>query len=112
MKIDLRCAKITKLAQRLAGTQLKEQEGTLMISDLTSQLAETMAIKKDAIISEALDGICFINQDELTRRVRIERLPDGREIFLLDGEPKIEFYPIEINIQEGSGTISQKYRNL
>lgn len=83
-----------------------------MISDLTSQLAETMAIKKDAIISEALDGIYFINQDELTRRVRIERLPDGREIFLLDGEPKIEFYPIEINIQEGSGTISQKYRNL
>lgn len=83
-----------------------------MVESIQKQAAEKMGLEKDKIISEVLDGVFFLNQEELKRRARIEVAPDGREFFILDDTPRIEFYPIEFKVEDGNGAVSQKYRIL
>lgn len=45
-------------------------------------------------------------------RLIIKRMPDGREIYCLDGKPFLEAYPMKVAIIENKITINQKYRIL
>ena len=57
-----------------------------------------------------------INLDEIKDRGRVERLPDGKEVFFFDSIPLVEFFPVAFNTSnQGLSTYwnaTQHYRKL
>ncbi|WP_420411623.1 hypothetical protein [Roseibium sp.] len=90
-----------------------------MIDDLAYKAAAGMATKKDGILATAIRKHLGLLEFELTAlagRCARHQFPGGAEVYLIDGQPIVEFYPVEFeNTKDGDNaifTVKQNYRFL
>lgn len=84
-----------------------------MIVDYIEMLSRKHTASKDSLILDAIerrDGTALIFLSQAKHRGLITQFPDGREIFVWDGKPLIEFYPITTSFDGTKMKVEQKYR--
>ena len=84
-----------------------------MIEEFIKVLMENHSAQKDKLIKTAIgtnnDWVLF-DLSQIAKRGQRNIFPDGREVFIWDGKPLIEFYPIETSFDGTKMTVTQKYR--
>jgi len=88
-----------------------------VMSTITADVSKSMGHGKDAVIMQAINdagetGITMANIEAIRQRGRFELYPDKTEIFIWDGKPLLKFYPLELNMENGTITASQPYQKF
>jgi hypothetical protein len=84
-----------------------------MIDKLIETLMERQVRQKEELIKTAIginDNAILLDLSSVPRRGQRNVFPDGREVFVWDGKPIIEFYPIETSSDGAKMTVTQRYR--
>lgn len=84
-----------------------------MIKEHVKALIKSQIAQKEEIIKKAIgisNYFIILNSEQISKRGQINIFPDGRELFIWDGKPIIEFYPPKYSFNGTILTVTQNYR--
>lgn len=89
------------------------------VEDYAKQISESLLVQEEELITEGLDFILGAGTwkfEDLQDRCTVDHSPDGRQVFSVDNNPLLEFFPIAYSCGDADDYTtfhaSRQYRRL